>query len=392
MSRQLIDRNADLRRLREAGYNIEVRAGFLIVRNIPYADSQRKLRTGILVSSLDLAGDDTISPRTHTVNFAGEYPCSEDGAPIESLRHQSVEVELLTGLKVQHSFSAKPKRGHYLDYFEKMSTYATLIASHATLIDPHATPLTKRIVEPEDDRSPFLYLDTASARAEINVITAKLALHKVAIVGIGGTGSYVLDLMAKTPVEEIHLFDGDEFSTHNAFRAPGAPSLEQLRKRPSKVAHFVAIYSNMRRGLIPHEYSIDEANVEQLRGMNFVFLSMGAGPVKGVVVSKLEEFDIPFIDVGMGLYVCDQSLNGIVRVTTSMPGRREGARKRIPVAAEDEPNEYDKNIQIADLNCLNAAMAVIKWKKYYGFYLDQEQEQYTSYTIGCNLLVSNDLP
>jgi tRNA A37 threonylcarbamoyladenosine dehydratase len=52
----------------------------------------------------------------------------------------------------------------------------------------------------------------------------------------GGTGSYVLDFVAKTPVKEIHLFDGDIFDQHNAFRAPGAPSGEELEQRLKKVA------------------------------------------------------------------------------------------------------------------------------------------------------------
>ena len=69
--------------------------------------------------------------------------------------------------------------------------------------------------------------------------------ERVAIVGLGGTGSYVLDFVAKTPVQEIHLFDGDEFLTHNAFRAPGAASLEALRRKPKKVDYLAAIYSNM---------------------------------------------------------------------------------------------------------------------------------------------------
>ena len=68
----------------------------------------------------------------------------------------------------------------------------------------------------------FHYLDTASSRAEIRVASAKLAIERLAIVGIGGTGSYVLDLIAKTPVREIHLYDGDVFLNHNGFRAPGA--------------------------------------------------------------------------------------------------------------------------------------------------------------------------
>src|SRR5262249_36102010 len=155
---------------------------------------------------------------------------------------------------------------------------------------------------------------------------------------------------------------------------------------------FAEIYSRKRRGIIPQPHRIDETNVDMLRDMTFVFLCMDNGPIKGLVVSKLEEFKVPFTDVGMGLYQAGTSLGGILRVTTSVEGRRETARKNVPTQKEDAPNEYDKNIQIAELNALNAALAVIKWKKLFGVYLDQEREQFTSYTIGCNLLVSEDLP
>jgi hypothetical protein len=47
-------------------------------------------------------------------------------------------------------------------------------------------------------------------------------------------------------------------------------------------------------------------------------------------------------------------------------------------------NEYDKNIQIAELNALHAALAVIKWKKIFGFYADQRGEHYSTYAIGRN--------
>jgi hypothetical protein len=63
---------------------------------------------------------------------------------------------------------------------------------------------------------------------------------------------------------------------------------------------------------------------------------------------------------------------------------------RIPLGGNDADNEYDKNIQIADLNSLNAALAVIKWKKLHGFYADQENEFFSTYTIDCNMLTSED--
>lgn len=88
----------------------------------------------------------------------------------------------------------------------------------------------------------------------------------------------------------------------------------------------------------------------------------------------------------------DAALGGILRVTTSVDGRRDTAQKNISTQAEDVPNEYDKNIQISELNAMNTGFAVVKWKKLFDFYLDQEREQFTSYTVGCSLLVSKDLP
>ena len=66
-------------------------------------------------------------------------------------------------------------------------------------------------------------------RVGIGALTELLIKDKVAIIGLGGTGSYILDLIAKTPVAEIRIFDADEFLQHNAFRAPSAASLDDLK-------------------------------------------------------------------------------------------------------------------------------------------------------------------
>jgi hypothetical protein len=52
----------------------------------------------------------------------------------------------------------------------------------------------------------------------------------------------------KTAVSEIHVFDGDVVLQHNAFRAPGAPTLSQLQAKPQKVNHLFELYSNMHSG------------------------------------------------------------------------------------------------------------------------------------------------
>jgi hypothetical protein len=93
----------------------------------------------------------------------------------------------------------------------------------------------------------------------------------------------------------------------------------------------------------------------------------------------------------MGAYRIGESLGGILRVTTSTPEHRAHVweHQRIPFG-DEEDDEYDRNIQTADLNMLNAVLAVIKWKKLYGFYLDQEHELFTTYTIGGNQLLNDD--
>jgi hypothetical protein len=387
-----IDRSPDLLRLRKDGYNIQVTsAGFLVVRDIPYVNSRREIARGVLGSNLDLAGDITAQPQDHTAKFVGEYPCDDKGQELGVLKHQSSVFDLGSGLIAQHSFSRKPACGYYKDYYEKTTVYIALLGKYAAVIDPNVTARTRQVIEPEDDNSPFNYLDTASARAEINTIAAKLSEEAIAIVGSGGTGSYVLDLVAKTPVKKIHLFDSDRFLTHNAFRAPGAPAIEDLRKQPLKVEHLASIYSRMHRGIVPHPFQIDETNVGKLQGMSFVFLCMEGGKAKRAVVDKLEALGIPFVDVGMGLYAKRDTIGGMLRSVLSMPDSRESARARISFAADDANNEYDRNIQVADLNALNACLAVIAWKKQRGFYFDLGRERFVSYTIANSLLAKGDV-
>ena len=391
MSQQLINRSSDLKRLRDEGYDVGIKSNYLLVKNVPYVNAQREVKFGTLVSELTLAGDVTTKPKTHVVFFAGDHPCNKDGSKMVKIAHTSNKKMLDADLVVHHSFSSKPK-GNYDDFYHKMTTYVAIISSPAMSIEPSVTAKTFPVIVSEESESVFNYLDTASSRAEINVVTRKLELSKVGIVGLGGTGSYVLDLVAKTPIKEIHLFDGDKFLQHNAFRAPGAPSVDELREERKKVDYFRGQYSKMRRNIIAHGDYLDDSNLDQLQGMSFMFLCLDGGVAKKAIVEKLEAFGVPFVDVGMGVELVDDALLGVLRFTTSTPNKRQHIREknRIPFSGDDLDNEYSKNIQIADLNMLNASLAVIKWKKIFGFYKDFENEHFSTYTIDGNLLVNED--
>jgi Domain of unknown function (DUF6791)/ThiF family len=267
MSAQPISRSADLKRLRDEGYDISIRAGYLVVKDVPYVNTQAQVSLGVLVTKLTLAGDFAAEPETHVAMFAGDSPCDQRGQPLTSLINSSGAQDLGDGLTINHVFSSKPRPDGYVDYYELITTYVRILGGPVSALDDAATARTFQLVLDEDEDPTFNYLDTASSRAQIVAVTEKLKIGRVAIVGLGGTGSHVLDFVAKTPVREIHLFDRDVFLQHNAFRGPGAPSIEQLQAHPLKVQHWADEYGKMHRHIVPHPYDLDAANAHELAGV-----------------------------------------------------------------------------------------------------------------------------
>ena len=103
MSRALFNRSPDIARLRDEGYFVQIKGGFLIMREVPYVNGQREVKTGTLISSLNLAGDETRPPDTHVIFFDGEFPCTANGTRIQQISHQSADQDLGNGLRAKRS-------------------------------------------------------------------------------------------------------------------------------------------------------------------------------------------------------------------------------------------------------------------------------------------------
>ena len=108
------------------------------------------------------------------------------------------------------------------------------------------------------------------------------------------------------------------------------------------------------------------------------------------MVEKLREFGVQFIDAGMGVSEVDGSLLGQLRVTTSSSDQNDHIDSTVPFLEGNIEDEYTRNIQIAELNALSAALAVIKWKKLMGFYADLENEHSSYYQIDGNFLINEN--
>ena len=96
-------------------------------------------------------------------------------------------------------------------------------------------------------------------------------------------------------------------------------------------------------------------------------------------------------DTGMGVQLTEGSeLFGIVRLSTLDSTSAAEAVKSMPMTAADDENLYGTNVQVADLNCLNAYLAIEAWKKRFGFYFGRARPHLTTYTTGSGLMAANE--
>lgn len=387
--------NDSVQRLIDEGYEVEVRHQHLLVSSIPYVTPSREISLGILVCRYLDADGTNQKPDDHTAWFQGETPCDSLGQPLGNIINNSNAQTLFDQFVVQHYFSNRPEGilDFPADYFAKIKHYIDILVAQARVIDPEADARTWRTIESRADECIFRYPDYASVRAGIVAISQKLEMPRIAIVGLGGTGSYILDQVAKTPVKEIHLFDADEFKPHNAFRTPGAASIEIFRQRLKKTDYLAKMFDPMRTGVISHPYFVDESNVQELAGFDFVFVSVDDGPSRKAICEYLQNNGVPFIDVGMGLEIDDEtnSLLGLCRITMGTSKKHDHLTSRLPTADDRADALYRSNIQVADMNAINAVLAVIKWKQYFGFYLDHESAHNVSFSAAALSMVRADL-
>lgn len=381
MSTWQTGRDAGVARLVDEGFEVRHANNHLVIEHVPYLTSSRQVEYGKLVAPITWVGNDYVDPPAdHVVWFQGETPCDINGAALSDLINSTVSHEIFPGFPVNFMFSKKPATG-YPDHYSKMTAYIAMLLGPAQAVDPTASPNTFAKLPEMEDWSPFHYRDSASSRAGISDLNAKLRRQRIAIIGLGGTGSYILDFVAKTEVSEIHLIDADEFINHNAFRAPGAASLAQVVRRDKKVDYLAETYAQFRTGVIPHPDYVNLANApELLAGMDFTFLAADHTDVVCDVAQWMRETGMPFIDVGMGISHTQLGLNGTVR--TTLITAETPPIITVPRGVADD--EYAVNIQVAEVNALNATMAVLRWKRLSGLYVDGRAEYMSTYSLAMN--------
>ena len=106
MSRALIARNRDLRRLEDEGYTLRiVDDAYLMVENVPYVTAQSQVEDSALVMELTLSADLTVRPANHVAYWAGGFPYEASGNKLQALLMEGAsKVTLLIPFRLYISF------------------------------------------------------------------------------------------------------------------------------------------------------------------------------------------------------------------------------------------------------------------------------------------------
>lgn len=126
--------------------------------------------------------------------------------------------------------------------------------------------------------------------------------------------------------------------------------------------------------------------------VDFAFLCIDGTAAKRPIIEHFERTGKSLIDLGTKLRLTPTGVSGTVRITTSVPAMRSHVRdmNRIPFPMDSRGDDDASDLQVAELNALNAALAVIRWKKLYGFYADPLGEHHAVYSVDGNHVLNTD--
>ena len=197
MSSEPTSPNPELLEIIGEGFNAEILDSLLILRDFPYLKADGSISIGVLACKV-ITREGSLSAEDHTFYFIGEKPHSSTGIPINIIANENAGFAIPTCGVASFLLSSKPPEGSYATLITKVHRYEELIAYPAKRVDDTMTPRTFKVERSVREATPFVYEDTATARAGISDLSHLYKGMKIGIIGLGGTGSYILDLVAKT--------------------------------------------------------------------------------------------------------------------------------------------------------------------------------------------------
>ena len=354
------------------GWTIEVHQNRISVGEVPYRKKDGEAgRCQVSVETeddgLSMKAPDNGRGAIHAARLSGvEKGCAYQatGEPVGNVLWSDNARECV--------ISIKRDDGEYVNGWHALAVYTVRVAGEVGVEErEHIERSFKFPIAGEDARDIQLWRDRARGQ-------------QIGIVGLGGVGLWILDLMSKTDVREIKIWDGDEIEGRNLVRAPGWASQDAIGK--NKADYFGEQYGRIRTGIsIRGQYWHSDNPEDTFDGLDFVFVAVDKTETRTALCERLEENKIPFIDVGMGIERREERVRGSCQVFFS---GEEPGRWRIGIPTAEGAGEQDYHaLQLADLGALNAALAVGIWRRHIGQYEEEEKDWLVRYRIENNDLL-----
>ena len=356
----------------QAGFGVRVESDVVRADRVPCLLVNRVVGTCTIEKSCDPASGqptDRIGGAVHAVQITTDAAHDglvyhEDGTPIGN--HVGGDGHTWSTISIRKGSQGSPEKdGSASDLVHRYAKQIVGAVSAAGYSE------TASLTVP----GPFTTPNTFEARAAIGPVQARIRHQRIAIIGLGGTGAYVLDLVAKTPVKAIHLLDSDDVEWHTFMRAPGAPTgeeIESCRKGSlRKVDYYHSKYASLRAGIHPHAVRVDSPSMfgEFLAAhpIDYAFvcidqLTEGDAPRQDAVYCALSEARVPFIDTGVSITVEHSAVRGAV-TTSAYDAGSMAWKGGIPNARVEGDVPGYRNVQLPEVNALAASLAVMEWRR-----------------------------
>ena len=361
----------------QAGFDCVIEDDTLTVGPIPYRLSTGGVDHGYLICHLARSGEDIASPSDHTAKWIGdEVPHHRDGREMDKLILDRTPTTWSNG-RTSICTMSRNLPEPYTDYGQKMLTYARLIAQEASndwRIPDHGKISVK-------DKNRLVDKETGLNRVGIGHLDKLLAKENLAVIGAGGTGGHIVDLISKTNVQQIDIFDPDEVSVHTQLRWPGVVERNLVSQGTNKAEYLASFYGRRTNcNLRGYPVKVTKANLSLVTDKTMVFVAIDDGKARREILTGLAASNVNFLDCGIDLQLVggadnDDALTASARITRcheeESPEKQLEIAKGTPGGNDVEANNlYARNIQTVEMNSLNATLAVIAWKQAIGFYQD----------------------
>ncbi len=374
----------------QVGFDVEVESGIVRAVRVPCLFVGRVTGTCTIETSYDPANgkpDNRIGGDVHAVQITTDREYDgrvyyADGTPIGN--YVGGDGKTWSNISIKKGSQGNPESDETpQDLLHRYAKHIVGAVSAAGYSEPAALTIP----------DPFHIPNTFEARAAISPVQDRIRGQRIAIIGLGGTGAYLLDLISKTPVSEIHLLDSDYVDWHTLKRAPGAPTAEEIELIRTgsllKVDYYHSKYEAFRPGIHPHPVRVDSpsmfAEFVSDHPIDYAFICIdqltdGDSARQDVVYGAVTEAGVPFIDSGVSITIEDRAVRGAVTTSTYDAGS-DAWKNAIPNARLDGSAPGYRNVQLPEVNAAAAVFAVMEWRRRTGQYVSETPSFYQKFRL-----------